>query len=41
MRQHDGLRFNLQVVVFGKNVELMNPIPECIAIGSAARDRDR
>ena len=38
MRQDDGLRFNLQVVVFGKNVELMHPIPERIAIGSAARN---
>ena len=39
VRQDNGLRFDLQVVVLGKNVELMNPIPERIAIGSAARNR--
>src|SRR5882672_11044453 len=39
VRQDHGLRLDLQMVMFGKNVELMHPVSKRIAIGSPARNR--
>jgi hypothetical protein len=37
MRQNHRLRFDLQMMMFGKDVELVHPVTEGIAIRSAAR----
>ncbi len=39
VRQHDGLRLDLQAAVLGKHVELMDPVAVRIAIRRAARTR--